>query len=173
MTRTELKVVIGILLAIAIPAYFNLRQAEVLARDIQRKNDLKHIATALKVYAKDFSTYPASSGGKIVACGVENSRACEWGEDPIMDYINPMPEDPHSPHKGIEYLYLSNTRDFQLFAHLERKDDAEFNQAVLARNLECGTRLCNFGATSSDDIKPEDELGSVTSSPSPLPNDNQ
>lgn len=161
MTKTELKVVIGILLAIAIPGYFNMQQAQVLARDIQRKNDLKHVATALSAYRKDHSTYPESREGKIVACGHDFFNPCEWGKDPIMNYINPMPEDPYSPHRGIEYLYFSNTRDFQLFAYLERTDDAEFMSGVLKRNLQCGIKICNFGVTSSTDIKPQDELGSI------------
>lgn len=158
MSKTELKVVCGILLAIAVPFYFNMQNAQVLARDIQRKNDLKHIATALNMYRKEFSGFPASRGGKIIACGPDNAAPCEWGADPLVNYINPMPEDPHSPHRGIEYLYISNTRDFQLFAHLEREADSEFNQKIKARNLQCGILVCNFGVSSSVDSKPEDNL---------------
>lgn len=164
MTRTEFLVVLGILAVIVVASYFNLQKAEVLARDVQRKNDLKHVTAALTDYRKDYQTYPKSENGQILACGedTDNLIACKWGQGSIGKYISPLPEDPLAPPRRFAYLYISNTRDFQLFAHLERMEDAEYNSAVALRNLNCGASICNFGIASSRDVPVDQDLGEWT-----------
>lgn len=164
MTRNEFLVVVGILAAIILVALPNFSSSKVQARDVQRKNDLKHIRAALSDYFKDFSAYPRVKDGKILACGTsEKLEPCEWAIDTLRDlrdpaypsYINPLPRDPQ--HERT-YFYVSNTRNFQIFASLEETRDREYNKRVEERKLPCGKKICNFGVASSNDILPEEEL---------------
>ncbi len=143
-------------------SYFNFQKSYIRARDVQRKNDLKHIATALSSYQYDFGYYPPSREGKILACGsFENLRTCEWGADTLRDisdleyppYIATLPNDPHQSRNLARYKYISNTQNFQLYASLESKNDAEYNENVVSLNLDCGGRMCNFRVTSDDKIQ--------------------
>lgn len=164
MTRNEFLVVLGILFSIILLALPNFSSSKVQARDVQRKNDLKHIRAALNDYFKDFSAYPRAKEGEILACGSpEKLEPCEWAVDTLRDlrdpfyppYIDPLPRDPL--HERT-YTYISNTRNFQIFASLEDKADVEYNERVAKRGIRCGTKICNFGITSSGDINPEEEL---------------
>lgn len=164
MTRNELLVVAAILLGIILMALPNFATSRVQARDVQRKNDLRHIRAALAEYFADFSAYPRGKDGKILACGApEKLTPCEFAVDGLRDirdpvypaYINPLPRDPQ--HERT-YFYVSNTRNFQLFASLEDTGNIEYNKAVAKRGIPCGTKTCNFGVTNSDDILAEEEL---------------
>lgn len=160
MTRNEAIVVGGILFAIGTLTYFNFQKSQVLARDVQRKNDLRHIATALNNYLYDFGFYPLSKDNKIYACGTaDDLQPCQWGKDSIRDlhdptyppYIDPLPEDPLAPPKKYQYVYLTNTRDFQLLAHLEDPQDREYNRNVEKRKIMCGPdAICNFAVANGD-----------------------
>lgn len=156
-TKPELVFTLLILLAVFVLSFFNMLKAQVLARDIQRKNDLKHIATALGDYLKDGNPYPADFEGEIKACLKDNAfLPCEWGKDSLEStksaYIKPLPEDPLAPGGKYKYIYKSNTRDFHLYTALERKDDDEFDEGLFARGIMCGDFVCNFGLTSSNDF---------------------
>lgn len=166
MKRNEIIFTALVLVIMSVFAYFNLQKAQVLARDIQRKNDLKHIATALTAYLKDVGTYPPARDGKIDACLEGDSfRPCSWGKDALESttsaYIKPLPEDPLTPKGTYSYLYVSNVRDYQLFASLERRDDDEYNLAVFKRNLLCGKMICNFGVSDGKDAAVENELPAI------------
>lgn len=157
MTKNEILVLGGILLVIGLAANFNFQKAQVLARDVQRKNDLKHIGAALAGFLKDNNFYPDDIEGKIAACGdPETPRACVWAADSIDDYISPLPSDPRA--NLYQYLYLSNKRNFQLYAALERTTDAEYSPVIVARGLKCGEKICNFGVGSSGDVSLDLEL---------------
>lgn len=148
MTKQEALVVLAILLVIGTVSFFNFQKSEVLGHDIQRKNDLKHIRAMLDDYRKAIQSYPASKDEKILACGEEeNLSVCEWGRD-TLNKVGTLPEDPLAPPKHYKYLYLSDTRNFQLFAHLEQMSDDEYNEGVVKRNLDCGGVVCNFGISS-------------------------
>lgn len=142
MTKPETIFVAVTLFIIFAFSFVNLKKGEVLARDVQRKNDLKHIDAALNDYLKDNVGYPPSKDGKIMACGnPAGSQPCGWGQDGIGSYIQFLPRD---PSWDFDYVYLSDTRNFQLLAHLERKDDDEYNGKVEARKINCGKGVCNF-----------------------------
>lgn len=169
MTKSEFLVVLAILLAIGLAASLNFRSASLKARDVQRKNDLRHIRAALSDYFRDVGKYPEASDGKILACGsLEYPSECNWGKDAIPNrkqgeaaYINPLPEDPVRGH-GYDYLYFSNTLHFQLLAHLERRQDEEYNKNVYTRGVMCGLKVCNFGVGSTDDVRLDIELPPVS-----------
>ncbi|MBI2268472.1 MAG: hypothetical protein HYU80_03470 [Candidatus Blackburnbacteria bacterium] len=158
-TKNEILMVGLILTIIWGLALFNFRTSLVRARDVQRKNDLKHIATALNMYLNDFASYPPARDGKIFACGeIEKPSPCEWGKDGIRDitdssyppYIDRIPEDPLAPGKKYSYLYVTDGKNFQLFAHLENSKDDEYKEGVARRKLACGSQICNFGVASGD-----------------------
>ncbi len=157
----ELRFIVGVLLVVGLASIFNFERAYVRSRDVQRKNDLKHIATALASYAYDFGSYPASRDGKILACGIpEQLRPCEWGADGLRDisdlsypaYTDPLPNDPQQSEEKARYIYKSNTQNFQLFASLENKMDDEYNRKVADLQLPCMGRICNFMVTSNSAI---------------------
>src|SRR3989344_5930200 len=155
MSKNEITFLVVLIAIVWTYAAVNLLQSQILARDIQRKNDLKHIATALNDYLKEVGSYPSSRDGKLLSCfdSSKNLRSCEWGQDALESttsaYIKPLPEDPLE-HQGKNfYVYLSNTRNFQIFTYLERQDDDEFNKKVEERNISCGINsICNFGVAS-------------------------
>lgn len=151
MTRSEVLGIVIILAVIGVAGFFNLNNSVLLARDVQRKNDLKHIGAALTDYTNRAGGYPKSRDGKIASCGENRDFPCRWGLDPLSAsdsaIMERLPNDP-SWQKGVSYLYHSDTRDFQLFAHLEREDDVEYNKNVVKGNLECGVNICNFGVGS-------------------------
>lgn len=177
-TKSELKGVLLILFALLVATLSNLRISIRKARDAQRRADLASITNALNKYQEEFGFYPHSEDGKIKACEAENfeeviqmlsqkkersyqdffaaMRPCQWGEDELKDifsktssvYLSPIPQDPKQT-QGIEYLYISNTRMFQLYAHLEGgKPEIGYDEKILSRNLNCGDKICNFGKSS-------------------------
>ncbi len=150
------------------------------SRDAQRMADLGAIANALDQFHEEYGFFPPSDNGKIKACKGDNFdevleklesnakfdnelflsglQACEWGQDSLQDifdttrtpYIKPLPQDPQTS-QGLSYHYLSNTRRYQIFAHLEGgKEEDFFNQAVEMRALNCGTSICNVGRSYID-----------------------
>lgn len=163
LTKQEIRFIVITLAILWSFAGINLLESQVLARDVQRKNDLKHIATALEVYRKNESGYPLEKDGKMFACFNSDNlmRVCNWGSDPLAtttsSFINPLPEDPLEYKNEASYLYLANTRDYQLFSALEKKNDSEYNKNVYERKLPCGARICNFSVTSG--VSPTQELG--------------
>ena len=121
-------------------AGINFRTSQVKARDIQRKNDLKHIRAALDDYFKKNELYPL-----------------DLSDPTLADFIYPLPRDPQN-RSGSEYLFSSNGKAFQLFASLEQRDEIEYNEKVARRGLKCGERICNFGLTSLNDVTLLDDL---------------
>lgn len=153
LSKEEKKVTVLILFVLLVAIAINLGHSERKARDNQRKQDIRNIASALSRYNDDFAAYPPAIDGRIGACGNAGALAgCRWGEDAILDISDPayppylvrIPVDPQNS-QGIFYLYLSNEKRFQLFASLEGEDEAEYNPRIVARNLSCGVKLCNFG----------------------------
>jgi hypothetical protein len=155
-----LSLILLVLVLVCIPNYWvSLRKA----RDAQRKADFGTLLQALERYQSDFRTFPLSQDGKIAACGpyevkIENKKKiylyspCRWGKDPLTDpadptfpaYLKVLPNDPQAK-KGFKYLYLSSGRTFQLYGALEGINEPEYDVKVVARNLDCGGRICNFG----------------------------
>lgn len=152
MKKNELIGIGIILLIISVATFFNLRNSLLLARDVQRKNDLKHIAAALTAYTDKAGGYPGAKDGKIANCGNDMVDVCRWGIDPLnasdSAIMERMPNDP-SWAKGYSYLYRSNKRDFQLYAHLEDKDEEEIDRDIEKKGFSCGVAVCNFGLSSS------------------------
>lgn len=157
---TDKIVVILILISLLTLSYFNLQSSFRKSRDAQRKSDIRSIYDGLMTYQNDFGSFPASSEGKIVACKGELDEEtnlyglipCEWYWDGLRDvndesypaYLQNIPSDPFHG-KGARYLYISNGKHFQVYAALESGREDEYDPNIVARQLNCGDRICNFG----------------------------
>lgn len=161
----SLAVIFLVLMAISVP---NFITSIAKARDQARKDDLGSIIGALDNYYQDFGEFPpSSSDGKIVACIklnetvqvdkkgrlVANLIPCEYGIDSIKDitpggnkvYVSPLPRDPDFLTKGTTYMYFSSRTRYQIYAHLESTGWDEYDTKIIARNILCGTEVCNTG----------------------------
>jgi len=177
-TRNE---AIGVFLIFFLTFIFTLKGlsvAERRERDARRRDDLGLISDALYKFHQDFGFFPPDEAGKIKMCrGSEFEKflldfsltqklereaflnalvGCKWGEDSLANpiegnvYLSNLPKDP-SEDKGVSYLYLSNTRRFQIYAYLEGEEaETGYNKAVVERNLACGSKVCSFGKSSGD-----------------------
>ena len=154
-------------MAISVPNFIiSLRRA----RDQVRKDDMGALSKVFEQYLADFQSYPmASPDGKILACKkpedivevdkmgklIVNFIPCEWGRDSIADltpesskvYMPILPRDPDY-QKGALYRYFSDGQRFQIFVSLEGKDEVEYDPKIIARNLMCGTAICDAGRDS-------------------------
>jgi hypothetical protein len=179
-TKSELKGVGIIFFFLIVITLLNLNIAVRRSRDVQRRADLGAIANALEIYNEDFGYFPPVSDGKLKACPGENFeevvadikdddvfqrqklfeglRACSWGEDGLRDlfdqdyepYLKIIPQDP-SEDDGISYLYISNENLFQILAYLEGEESEDgYNPGIVARGLQCGDKICNFGKSYKD-----------------------
>lgn len=174
-SRQESIVVTIIFLGVFLVTGYNLNIAVRRARDAQRRSDLSAITNALEKFNEEFGYYPPAEEGKIVMCKGENYeevidelsqikpfdrefffsglRGCDWGWDSLSDpqdteheqYLKSIPADPKH-NEGIDYLYVSNTRRFQIFSFLEGKStEIGYSEDIVSRGLLCGKEICSFG----------------------------
>jgi len=165
----ELLVSITILGILSVVVLGGFRSSQIRARDAKRKSDLKQIGNSLEMFFSDKGVYPASNGGKIVACPYStsdppSSSECEWGsgefgefkDDNGVIYFKKLPAD----SGGFSYYYVASpsANAYQLYAHLENPKDQDCvnsNCSVAARSgINCGG-VCNFAVTSPN-IAPTD-----------------
>lgn len=150
-------IILAVIIAFSYPNFaVSLRKA----RDAQRKADVGSISSALNEFQHDFSSFPLSKDGRIAACEpvvkkgevyyevtnfVYDFSVCEWGKDALRDLSDPS----YPPYLKIipqgDYYYLSNGNRYQIYGALESKDEDEYDEAIIKRNLPCGNRVCNFG----------------------------
>lgn len=154
MTKTEALGVAIILLILGLAAAVNLSRSQLLARDAQRKNDLKVVQHALWEYNKIMGLFPVSDDGKVANCGNNSLSLCQWGENDLVAaddaLLKPLPRDPLWA-KGYAFFYRSNQRLFQLYARLENRGDDESRPEIEKLGLKCGTVICNYGVPSSEE----------------------
>lgn len=162
-TLVELLIVISILGILATIGLVVFNSAQVRGRDVQRKSDLKQIASALEVYYNDYESYPGSLNGQILGCPSTTSTACAWGTSQITDgatlYLKAVPKD---PTVNFNYYYRSvavggvANSGFQLYAELENSEDTSAciggdcgTHVDLPAEVSCGGTIgCNFAITS-------------------------
>lgn len=166
-TKEETKAIAIILFSVIFISLLNFRVSLRRARDNQRKNDIRQISQALEYFNRDFGFLPLSStDGRIRACIgpgqkliesaiipiTEQFIECDWGIDALRDvsdqnypsYLEKLPVDPRNS-SGVHYIYISDTKRFQLLAYLEGKKEAENDPKIAARKIKCGKKICNFG----------------------------
>jgi len=149
-SKTEFRFVFVVLSVLVVAIALNLQVSYKKGRDLQRKNDISSIQTALTTFQSAYKTFPMSdSEGRIVGCIEDPEQtpvvfsSCEWGVDQFS-ILEAMPTDPLST-EGWGYYYQSNGKTFQIFVTLERNSDPEYKPEVFVRNLPCGGQTCNFG----------------------------
>jgi type II secretory pathway pseudopilin PulG len=144
-------VLLSILLSVMLYQFqISLRKS----RDSQRKQDVRDIFDDIGKFEGQFGYLPHSADGKIIGCkpqlkGISSIifSPCEWGDG--EDYFGRLPKDPFSD-KGWSYLFVSDGRQFQVYASLEGKSEAEYDPKIEAEGLKCGTKICNFGLSSAN-----------------------
>jgi len=129
MTLIELLVVISIIGVLSAFLLSNLQDARSRARDAERKNDLKQIKTALRMYYNDNQSYPDNTAvaGNMAAACVNGATDCVWGSTLFGTtggtvYMVLLPQDPLGG--GYPYYYNQISSDsFELYSCLENKSD--------------------------------------------------
>lgn len=126
-TLIELLVVIavlGVLIAVILP---NLIGVRARARDSARKNDLRQLKIAMRMYYNDHQLYPEDDGnGSILACGEAEGEAelCPNQDGSFAKgEVVYMKELPASDQ--FFYAQQANGEDFLLFTILESPSDTD------------------------------------------------
>lgn len=136
-TLIELLVVIAIIalmVGLALPNFVGSRER---ARDSKRKQELRQMKTALRLYYNDYQGYPADSGGplynQIKGCGPSGAATCPYsgcgvdfsagGTDGcVTTYMKKFPSEFGT---RIYYYQLSSGADFLLKVALENVSDPD------------------------------------------------
>ncbi len=129
-TLIELLVVIsvlGVLVAVLLP---NLIGVRARARDSARKNDLRQLKAAIRMYYNDFQSYPPDDdNGNIVACGVDGSLTCPNEDDGFALGSNVYMKE-MIPNNEFDYVQMSGGEDFLLSTVLENASDSDITASV-------------------------------------------
>lgn len=171
-SKSETISLIVIFAVFAIVFIPNLMVSQRRARDQIRRDDMGVLVHQIDEYFVDLGVFPPSStDGRIVAClkpgdkpykdakgqWVVPAIPCEWGKDPLTDYISgkiyisAIPQDPKW-QEGARYYYLSDGSRYQIYGVMEGLDEAEVDERIISRNLPCGSKICNVGRTYGCDI---------------------
>lgn len=171
-TREETIALIAIFLIFAAVFTPNILMSLRRARDQVRRDDMGVLVHSVDAYFADLGVFPPSTpDGRIVACLKEGDAPykdkkgrwvvpaipCEWGRDPLIDYISgkvylsTLPRDPEW-EKGAEYYYLSDGSRYQIYGVMEGPNEAEIDERIISQNLPCGNKVCNVGRSYGCDI---------------------
>lgn len=128
-TLIELLVVIVVIGILATLIIANFSSARERARDAKRKNDLRELKTALRLYYNDFQTYPAATGGRIQGCGSSGTSNCAWGgafSVSTTEYMKILPVDPLNTGSNV-YIYAQTNsgEGFTITTYLENASDTD------------------------------------------------
>jgi len=134
-TLIELLVVIsvlGILVAVILP---NLIGVRARARDSARKNDLRQLKVAIRMYYNDYQVYPPDDdNGNIVACGEDGTLLCPNSDESLaignMIYMKEM-----ISNDQFDYIQMSSGEDFLLSTVLENSSDSDIADSVERCNV--------------------------------------
>ena len=155
-TRYELKSILIIFFVLFGLVALNMSASLRKGRDATRKNDLSAMQQAIESFNQKYREFPKSTeDGKIIGCFDEepvfdkitdlviNAVPCEWGVS-TFENIKIMTRDPRYD-KGFRYLYISDGEKYELYISLEGKKEAEYSLSVVSKNLQCGSKICNYG----------------------------
>lgn len=137
-TLIELLIVISIIGIFSGFLFVSFAGVRERGRDAQRKNDLRQIKNALRLYYNDYQSYPEDQNGVILGCGSNGQAACAWGANFSAGSTNYMvlPTDPINTGEHV-YLYgqLNGESDsFTLTAVLENLADTQAAES----QMRCG-----------------------------------
>lgn len=136
-TLIELLVAIGIMAVLTGMAVFNFNQSRVRARDIQRKNDLKQLQTALELYKNDTNSYPAAANFQTTL------------QSPVA-YTKVTFADPRTGEwSEYQYLPAADFKTYYLQTCLENTGDTTKTTNAAICDLFDSQNHCNCGSTTS------------------------
>lgn len=151
-TLVELLVVISIIGILASLIVVNLAGARERARDTQRKNDLRQVQTALRLYFNDFQGYPTSDGSyRILHSTSGGNTPYEWGTAFAVNgnlYMD-LPGDPVGAG-NFRYNYFRNGSDSDVYCLWARLENAS-DQQIPDSRTRCAT-ACQGLYSASDPI---------------------
>lgn len=134
-TLIELLVVIsvlGILVAVILP---NLVGVRARARDSARKNDLRQLKVAIRMYYNDQQVYPPDDdNGNIVACGEDGTLLCP-NDDQSFAIGNVIYMKEMVSTENFDYVQMSSGEDFLLSTVLENSSDSDIADSVERCNV--------------------------------------
>lgn len=138
-TLIELLIVISIIGILSGFLFVNFAGVRERGRDTARKNDLRQIKTALRLYYNDYQTYPTHTvpGFTIRGCGASGDQSCTWGTPFTANNTNYMqlPRDPVSVDYYTYRYFQTNTGEgFQLCVALENASDIQAQES----RAKCG-----------------------------------
>lgn len=129
-TLIELLIVITILGILSALGTYSYTNAQVKARDSQRKSDLANIKEALELARLDSAnrSYPICDSGSL--CAIVDTST---NPDLAPTYISKVPQDPNSGGSGGIYSYVPTCangicQNYFLAACLENKQDQQRDQ---------------------------------------------
>jgi prepilin-type N-terminal cleavage/methylation domain-containing protein len=133
-TLIELLIVISIIGILSGFLFVNFAGVRERGRDTARKNDLRQIKTALRLYYNDYQTYPLHStpGYSIRGCGVSADQTCNWATPFTANNTNYMqlPIDPVSvDYYTYRYFQTDAGEGFQLCVALENASDIQAQES--------------------------------------------
>ncbi len=153
----ELIVVIAItavLLAVTLPNFVSSRER---ARDTKRKEEMRQLKNALRLYYNDFQTYPVNSncpkpsGGTyvnyVMGCGTTHAACCPCdttvdfavGANCSTIYMKKFPSSLGSDPISMMSYYSSGGDDFCLKVPLENAADGDIATSQSRCSAACGT----------------------------------
>ncbi len=162
-TLIELLIAITLVAIIASVGLVSYSQAQILARDARRKNDLRAIATAIELFYQQNKRFPCSGAGWVTSGGatwLSDAAVCAGGTglNIAPNYINNMPKDPTSntgngyATSSFAYGYYSTNGAYGtcstgtyylLTTQLENRNDLDRLQAK--PKTVCGNDLSSNG----------------------------
>lgn len=116
-TLIELLVVISIIGILTIISLSSFVNAQIKARDGQRKSDLEQVSKALMMYYSDTGTFPSEASFTF---GNQNPGFVLGG----TVYMRKTPLDPKNTSIYV-YKYKTDGSSFNLFANLENTKDSQ------------------------------------------------
>jgi len=149
-TLIELLVVMAILGILSVIGIGNFRNAQIKARDSQRKSDLQELQRSLEMYSNDYGGYPQSTVDGEIKVGLENLSwktktvtGSEFIDSKETLYMKELVGDPI----GIpNYCYNSSGNSYRVYAKLENSQDP-----AVGGPYSCGGEdTYNYGVTSSN-----------------------
>ena len=156
-TLIELLVAISIIAIVSSIGFVSYSQAQKLARDGKRKQDLRAISTALELYKQANKRYPCpgnnvyvkstDAGSNWITDGAYSSSCNDTTKKDLDNtYINRMPRDPiNTPDFIYTYRGANNACTnraglfFILTAYLENKDDKDRNEVRKVKDCQDGS----------------------------------
>jgi type II secretion system protein G len=144
-TLIELLIVISIIGLLSSLLLANFQNARARARDAERKNDLRHLKTALRMYYNDNQAYPSDDedGSIASACGAGGDENCTWGASQFGSdgsvYMSTLPQDPMGNERSYYYEQEDDGEGFALYACLENLSDDSIESCN--ENI-CSDSLC-------------------------------